>query len=39
MISKLNPVEGLSPVNWPFPVVNGVPLRKPVNPFELDALL
>ena len=25
--------------NWPFPVVNGVPLRKPVNPFELEALL
>ena len=33
MISKLNPI------NWPFPIVNGVPLRKPVNPFELDALL
>jgi hypothetical protein len=33
MISKLNPN------NWPFPVVNGTPLRKPINPFELDALL
>lgn len=29
----------LTPKNWPFPVVNGVPLRKPVNPFELEALL
>ena len=33
MMSKLNPS------NWPFPVVNGAPLRKPVNPFELEALL
>ena len=29
----------LTPTNWPFPVVNGQPLRKPVNPFELEALL
>ena len=35
----LTPIEGLNPLNWPFPVVNGQPLRKPVNPFELDALL
>jgi len=31
--------KDLKPKNWPFPVVNGVPLRKPVNPFELEALL
>ena len=37
--SSLNPNEGLTPKNWPFPVVNGIPLRKPVNPFELEALL
>ena len=35
----LKPSQGLNPANWPFPVVNGIPLRKPVNPFEHEALL
>jgi hypothetical protein len=36
---KFIPSEPLTPQNWPFPVVNGELLRKPVNPFEHEALL